>query len=297
VLFRSPAGGEARAKALDEALALAAAARDHKNAHPYLERAAALGARILFEDLHRSDEALRELDRVPRRPGPNRLEIEELRMRALLASGDGDAAARRLDALAADPDSNAARIGEYGLGALAFRRGAYGDAVKSLSALAEKHPASAWANDALETALEIKGALQEGTDALDLYRAAVAANERGLHAEAVDSLAALERRHPESSLAPRAAFMRAEVEAAAGRTPEAMADFGRVAERFAAHELAPRALERIASLAEREGAAGALEAYGALMERYPGYPFMERVRERYAALSKETGASPGKGSK
>jgi tetratricopeptide (TPR) repeat protein len=289
--------GDARATALDEALSLAAAARDHRHASPYLERAAALRARILFEDLHRGDEALAELDRIPRRAGARSLGTEELRMRALLASADRDAAARRLDELAADPDSNAARIGEYGLGALAFRKGAYGAAVKTLSELAEKHPASAWANDALEAAIEIRGGLQEGTGALDLYRAAVAAAERGRRGEAIDSLSALERRHPESALAPRAVFMRAEIEAGAARRSAARADFERVAEKFPAHELAPRALERIAALVEEEGAGAALEAYGVLMERYPDYPFMERVRERYAALARETGQAPGKGTK
>ncbi len=289
--------GAARAAALDDALSLAATARDHALGAPYRERASAIRAEILFEDLRRSDDALRELARIPERAFARSLGAKELRMRALLASADGDAAARALSGLAADPDSNAARIGEYGLAALAFRRGAYEASVKSFSDLAERHSASQWANDALEAALEIRAALPEGKAPLDLYRAAVVAAERGESAAAADSLAALERRHPESVLVPRAVFMRAEIEAAEGRAGEARADFGRVAERFPEHELAPRALERLASLVEIENAGEALEIYGSIMERYPEYPFMERVRERYVTLGASKGAAGGKGSK
>ena len=198
------AEGPARAAALDEALALAAAARDHALGAPYRDRASEFRAKMLFEDLQRCGEALAELDRVVRGDGPRSLEVERLRMRAHLASGDAEAAARALSALAADPDSNAARIGEYGLAALAFQRGAYEAALKAFSDLAERHPASPWANDALEAALEISSALPEGRSALDLYRAAVAARGRGEEEAAVDSLAALERRHPGSALIPRA---------------------------------------------------------------------------------------------
>ena len=125
--------GAARAAALDDALSLAATARDHALGAPYRERASAIRAEILFEDLRRSDDALRELARIPERAFARSLGAKELRMRALLASADRDAAARALSGLAADPDSNAARIGEYGLAALAFRRGAYEAAVKSFS--------------------------------------------------------------------------------------------------------------------------------------------------------------------
>ncbi len=290
------AGSAGRTAELERALSLAGDARSHRAGAPHAERATMLRAEILLEDLRRGDEALRELDQIRRR-APRSSAVEELRMRALLASRDRDEAERRLRALAADADSNAALVGAYGLGALAFRKGSYGAAAKALSELAEKHPASPLANDALETALDLAAAMREGTDALDLYRGAVIARERGNGGAAVDSLGALERRHPESALAARAIFMRAEIAEEEGREAEASADFERVAERFPAHELAPRALERLAAITERRDVAAALQRYGAIMERYPEYPFMERVRGRYVALGKAAGAGPGKGGK
>ena len=66
----------------------------------------------------------------------------------------------------------------------------------------------------------------------------------------------------------------------------ARSDFTRLAERYPLHDLAPRALEELGGLSEREDPDGAIKQYGELMERYPDYPFMERVRERYIALGK-----------
>jgi TolA-binding protein len=287
----------ARQKALEDALSLAEAARAHRAAAPYAQRAMVLRAEILLEDLHRGDEALRELDQYSRSGARRSAAVMELRMRALLASADRNAAERQLAALAADPDSNMAIMGAYGLGELAFRKGSYSEASKAFSELAEKHPASAWANDALETALSISAALREGRGALDIYRAAVIAEERGERTAALDSLVALDARYPESALAPRALFVRADILAEGGDTAEAAADFEGVAERFAEHELAPRALERLAAIAERHNAALALERYGAIMERYPQYPFVERVRARYVALGKSRGTAEGAGNK
>jgi hypothetical protein len=78
----------------------------------------------------------------------------------------------------------------------------------------------------------------------------------------------------------------------------ARTDFTRLVENYPLHELAPRALERLAELAARENPAEAISRYGTLMERYPDYPFMERVRERYVALGKTEGSSaPEKGAR
>lgn len=275
---------EKRAGAPAEALALADRAIAHRLGAGYRERAAILKGKILLDDLHRPEEAVRELGRAPRVEPGRMLETERLRVRALLASRDTAAARMRLAALAADRDSSAAIAGAYGLGALAFRRGAYGESVQLLSAVAEKHPQSEWTNDAIELALEVRAALADGGGALDLYRAAVSARERGERRAALDSLAAIELRYPASALAPRAMFTRGEIEAEAGAFDLARARFAEVSERFPAHELAPRALERLAGLEERESAAAAAERYGTIMERYPHYPFLDRVRERYVAL-------------
>ncbi len=306
------ASGPAREKLLGEALALSDAAKRSGLGAPYYDKAAILKARVYFEDMHRSGEALAELSNAGRRDFALRLEAEELRGRILLASGNWKEAAAELGRIAADADTSVAFIGRYGLGRLAFLAGRYEESVKTLSDLAEKHPSSPWANDALELAMDVKGAMPEGSGALGLYRAAVLARPRGENAAALDSLSALGRRFPESSLAPRALFMKGEIEeesAALGETAggaggyaaamaAARADFTRIVESHPLHELAPRALERLAELDARENPAEALSRYGTLMERYPEYPFMERVRERYVALGKTAGLSaPEKGSK
>ena len=305
-----------REKLLEEALALADAAEHHRAGAPYAAKAAMFRARVLFEDLQKPEEALKELEGIAGRSEGRTAEASELRVRILLASSSSEEAAKNLVRLAAEPDSTRALLGKYGIGKLNFLTGKYGEAVKALSELAEQHPSSAWANDALELAMEIKKALPEGTGALHLYGSAVRASGRGSYVDAIDSLAALEERYPLSSLVPRAIFMKAELEAvpeasggvweaagAATATPggaatapgdfapssmldAARSDFTRLAERYPLHDLAPRALEELAGLAEREDPDGAIKQYGELMERYPDYPFMERVRERYIALGK-----------
>jgi tetratricopeptide (TPR) repeat protein len=298
--------GPARERLLREALSLADAARRHKLGAPYLERACILRAQVLFEDLHRPDEALVELAPLGPRYPAQRAEAEELRARILLAMGDRDRAATGLGAIAADPDTSISPIGRYALGRLAFLSGRDGEAVKQLSDLAEERPSSPWANDALELAMDVKGGVQEGGGALALYRAAVAAESRGSYRAAIDSLAEIERRFPGSVLAPRALFMRAGIEAdgpgADGGAPDtaaARADYSKLAETYPLHDLAPRALEEIAALEERVSAPAAIARYARIMERYPDYPFMERVRERYIALGKSPGAetptTPGPG--
>ncbi|MFA4948133.1 MAG: tetratricopeptide repeat protein [Candidatus Krumholzibacteriia bacterium] len=311
------ASGPERERLLGEALALCDAAKRSGLGAPYFDKAAIMKAQVYFEDMQKSGEALAELSNVGRRNVVQRLEAEELRGRILLASGNWRDAAAELGRIAADADTSVALLGRYGLGRLAFLAGRYEESLKTLSDLAEKHPSSPWANDALELAMDVKGAMPEGTGALGLYRAAVLDRSRGQRAAAIDSLAALERRFPESSLAPRAIFMKGEIEAETGAQgtdaggrgiadgsadPAALdaarADFTRLVESYPLHELAPRALERLAELAARENPAEAISRYGTLMERYPEYPFMERVRERYVALGKTAGApAPEKGSR
>ena len=301
--------GPGRDNLLAETLAFCDAAKRSGLGAPYFDRAAILKARVYFEDMHKPEEALVELSSVGRRNYAQRLEAEELRVRILLASGNWSGAAAELGRIAADADTSVAFLGRYGLGRLSFLAGRYEESVKTLSELAEKHPSSPWANDALELAMDVKGATPEGPGALGLYRAAVLERSRGGRAEALDSLAALERRFPESSLAPRAMFTKGEIEAEAGArvtgtggsadpalVAAARADFTRLVESHPLHELAPRALERLAELAMPENPAEALSRYGTLMERYPEYPFMERVRERYVALGKAAGSpAPEKG--
>jgi tetratricopeptide (TPR) repeat protein len=290
--------GSERDRLLAETLALCDAVKRIGIGSPYFDKASIMKAQVYFEDMHAGSEALAELSNVGRRSIDQRLEAEELRGRVLLASNDRAAAAAALGRLAADPDSSIALLGRFDLGRLAFLSGRYEESVKALSDLAEKSPSSPWANDALELAMDVKGALPEGSGALDLYRAAVLERSRGNGAAAIDSLAALEKRHPASSLAPRAIFMKGEIEGESLAFDAARADYSRIVEDYPLHELAPRALERLAEIDARDDRAAALARYGTLMERYPDYPFMERVRERYVALGKTDGApAPEKGSR
>jgi len=279
------------ARLFEEALENADRARRHRLGAPYRERAAVFRARILLDDLHRPEEALAALDDAPSRAGVLAKEAAELRMRALLSSADRAAAERGLGALAAARDTNLAVLGRYGLARLLFLRGRYEEAVSALSAVAERNPESAWANDALETAIAVKESMTEDKRALELYREAAVASDRGEYERSLDSLGALEERFPSSVLVPRERFMRGDLEAALGRVDRSRAEFARLAESFPLHELAPRALERVADLAAARSPAEALAQYGVVIERYPDYPFLERVREKYVALGKSTPAA------
>jgi tetratricopeptide (TPR) repeat protein len=285
-------GGPDAARLASEALALADQAMKHKQGIPYQEEAALFKARVLFEDLHKPDDALAQLDGVAWRTGRSAPDAAGLRVRALLATGDWGKAEKELKILASSKDSSMAILGRYGLGRMRFLMGSYDGAVASLSALAELHPESPWANDALETAIAVKEAIGD-KGALDLYRSAALASERGEYARALDSLAALRERFPQSKLGPRALFMTADIEAASGRSDAAVADFTRLTELFPLHELAPRALERIADMAQGKSPAEAIKDYGVIMERYPDYAFLERVRDKYISLGKATPTGTG----
>jgi tetratricopeptide (TPR) repeat protein len=290
-----------RERLFEEALALADGMRRQRLGAPYLDSVRLFRAQVLFEDLHRGEDALRELAGILPPSGGRLADVEELRVRILLASGKWSEASTWLTRLAGGADTTLALLGSYGLGRLAFLTGRYEESMSILSDLAEKHPSSKWANDALELAMAIKGALGEGGGPLALYRGAVLARDRGAYPAAVDSLAALVERYPQSILAPQALFMKAGMEAASDEPgaglAAARADFERLAEGWPLHDLAPRALEEIAGLAASDNPGEAAERYRRLMERYPDYPFMERVRERYIALQASVGAeAPKKGS-
>ena len=267
---------------LDEAIA-------HPHGAAYVERALLAKAIVQLEGLRSPELALLTLDRVRWRGKEQRYRVEELRVRALLASGDWKRAKAWLDVLAVTPDSANAVLARYGLGRLAFFERNYGESIEILSGLAEKHPENRWANDALETAMMTKAALNEGTGAIDLYRAALLAGERGEFAAAIDTLVVLDERHAASVLAPRALFLRAEYEESAGHPERAVDTFTRLAESYPLSELAPRALERTGLLLMEAQPGEAEKRFKQIMARYPDDPFLERVRTRYMALRKSTG--------
>ena len=84
-------------------------------------------------------------------------------------------------------------------------------------------------------------------------------------------------------------FERAELETLAGRSDEARLDLEHLAERFPLSGLAPRALERLGLLLEKENPEESARRYEEIMERYPDDPFLERVRTRYIAIQKSIG--------
>lgn len=272
-----------------EMIALVDRAIMHPFAAAFIERAVYMKALMQLDGLHLPQEAFNTLESSAWRGTEQRYKAEELRVRAGLAAMNWQRIKRLLDILIVNPDSTIAALGRYGLGRLAFFEGDYGKSVEVLSGLAEAQPSSKWANDALETAIMVQAALNDGGAGLDLYRAAVLAGERGEFAAAIDSLEMLEVRHPNSVLGPEALFLRAGFEESAGRRDGAVRDYLRLAERYPLHELAPRALERVGVILGEERPEEAERHFKTILERYPDDPFLERVRMRYMALRRSSG--------
>ncbi|MBN1164068.1 MAG: tetratricopeptide repeat protein [Candidatus Krumholzibacteriota bacterium] len=258
----------------------------HPLGGPYLQKAALLKAGVELELLGLPGEALTTLGGAIRRGRTTSPALEELRMRALLASGRWSEAEKNLGRLAGSPDSNLAVMGEYGLGKMFFLSGKYNRAVDKLSALAREHPGSEWANDALEIAILTKESLQEGEAPLNLFTAGLRVSLRGGYGEAADSLEALQNRYKGSVLVPRSLWVGSAWKRSAGRKEEARGDLQRLCELYPLHELAPRALERLGEYWEAEDPAAAAGYYARALDRYPDDPFADRVRSRYIRIRK-----------
>ena len=304
------ASGPARERLLEEALALATRVKRSGLGAPYFDRAAILKARVYFEDLHRPGGGARGARRTSGGgTSPGGWRRRSFACASFSRRGTGTTPPPGSSRLAADADTSVALLGRYGLGRLAFLagqiRGIGEDALgsrreASVEPMGERRPR---ARDG-----------REGGDAGRARRARPVPRRRARAlARRVRGGARLPRRAREAfpRIEPRAAGDiheggdRGGVRRARGRRGRirrrldaARADFTRLVESYPLHELAPRALERLAELAAREDPAEALSQYGTLMERYPEYPFMERVRERYVALGKSAGPpAPKKGSK
>ncbi|MCK4236091.1 MAG: tetratricopeptide repeat protein, partial [Candidatus Krumholzibacteria bacterium] len=269
-----------------QAVILADSVLQHPKGAIFAEKASLFKARVQLEDLFMPDEAIETLDCAKWRNGRLARTAEEVRVRALLASGRWEVAKRRLWLLSKVADSTLATLGSYGLGRLHFLKGDYGKAVSELSELARRHAQSPWANDALETAMMVQSAMEQREEPLDLFRAALVAEGRGDLGEAIEHLEALEAGFTQSVLSPRALFLRAELKKRLGLKDQAEADLVRLAEKFPLHELAPRALEMLGDLMKDKRPGEAAARYGEIIERYPDDPFLERVRTKYIALRK-----------
>jgi tetratricopeptide (TPR) repeat protein len=282
--LREEAGGDG--EKLADALRTAEEVVAHRWGKIYAEKVALFEARLLFEDLNRPREALEALGRVEFDGIGSARSAAEMRMQALVRVGDWEWAERDLEALAADPDSIISAVGRYGIGRMSFLRGDYEGAVASLSSFAESCPWSPWANDALEMAMLVAGALGEGRAPLDCYRAALSLEAEGRNGSAVDSLDAFAVRYAWSVLYPRVIYMRAGLNMRLGNVERAAGDFEALAERFPLDRLAPRALEQWAEIAAAGAKEDALNLYEKILQRYPDDPFLDRVRRRYVALRK-----------
>lgn len=271
---------------LYEVIALTDSIVKHPQGRNHKAKAMLLKALVLMDDLHMPAEALETIELTRWRNKETYLAYEELRMRALFASGRWEQAEKRLSAIAKHGDSTYAVLGHYGLGRLYFFTGRYDSAVSVNSELAEKYSWSEWANDALETAMIVKAAMNEGGGSLALYSGAILSLERGEFDHAIDSLIALERRHPASVVLPRSMLLRAALLVEAGRGTEAETVLESVAEKYPLHEAAPRALEFLGEIIEDERPLEAVHRYSEIIERYPKDPFLDRVRNRYIALQK-----------
>ena len=282
--------GIGREVALQEALDVLGRLLKHPKSGFYFEPALLLEAEILLDELHRPAGALEAFEGAEFRAIDKGREAERLIMRALIDAGRWEEAETRFALLSGDPDSVKSAVGRYGMGKMHFHRGEYDAAVDSLSRFAERHPWSEYANDALETAILIKEALIEDRAPLDCYREAYVSLARGCVGAAADSLDSFRQRYALSLLFPSVLFMRAGIylddedpEAAAGLWIE-------LAEGFPLHDLAPRALERVAGIA---GGSEAAELYEKIIERYPDDPFIGRIRSRYIALRKSNEEDQG----
>ncbi|MCK4351082.1 MAG: hypothetical protein KAX13_09490, partial [Candidatus Krumholzibacteria bacterium] len=277
------ASGTGRELALQEALDVIDRILSHPKSGFYREPALLLEAEILLDELHRPAGALEALEGAEFRATDRAREAERLIMRALIEAERWEEAELRFKLLSGDSDSVKAAVGRYGIGKMHFHRGEYGAALDSLSRFAERHPWSEYANDALETAMLVKEALVEDTAPLDCYREAYVSLAQGWVGTAADSLDSFRQLYPLSLMLPRVQFMRAEIYLISGNSEAAAVLWMELAEGSPLHELAPRALERVAGMA---GAGEAAGLYEKIIERYPDDPFIGRIRSRYIALRK-----------
>ncbi|HMA75958.1 MAG TPA: hypothetical protein VKO43_01475, partial [Candidatus Krumholzibacteriaceae bacterium] len=190
-----------------------------------------------------------------------------------------------LKVLASDSDSTVASEAAYRLSEQKFYCGKYSEAIEGFSKTAEEYYSGNQANDALDMAMLIKREMDGEEGALDLFASACLSAARNELAGAADSLRALKRRFPRSTLIPRALLMRASLEIESGLRGKAEEDLKEIAEDYPMSSSAPAALEKLADLISSERPREALKHYRISIERYPDNPFISRIRKKYSGLS------------
>jgi len=137
-------------------------------------------ARVLMEDLHSYEEALKVLEDGAWPSRGDSLVAAELVSKALIGAGDWDGAERFFATLKEKGDSTFVVLASFEEGLSLFYRGRYDEALEALSGLAKRYPWSRWANDALDFSIMIKKAKGEPSPGpLDLYRKALLLEFRG----------------------------------------------------------------------------------------------------------------------
>lgn len=269
----------------EQALAFADSVLRHPAGGSYRERAAVVKARILVDRLYRPEEALESLKGIAPRGERERARVDELMMKAWLASGRYDEADRWFDGLLSSPDSVRVALASFGQAMTSLYRQEWENAAGSFSELAEKFVWSPWANDALEHAVTIKKSMMSGTGPLTALVKARKLKARGRLEEAAALAVGVFESFPDSPAAPEAAWTGAECLLLLGRQEEALDLLASVISKAPLSGSAPRALEKTGSILEPGDPAGAASAYRRLIEDYPGYPFIARVRSRYLVLA------------
>ncbi|MBN2070738.1 MAG: tetratricopeptide repeat protein [Candidatus Krumholzibacteriota bacterium] len=275
----SPVEGDSILSLLDRVI-------DHRHGASYRKKAALLKARFLGGSLYRHHEAMRTLAGIRfDSPGDIR-ESERIKAFSLLAVGGGDETAAAFIDLSSRADSNIAALGRYAGGMLHFLEGDYEKAIEELSVLAQNWPASEWANDALETAMIARKAIDSDRKSLDIYAVAVRMRLKGEFAGASDTLRSIVNRYPDSVLFARAVCFRGSMLERSSERGLAKKELARFVDKYPLDDCAPKALELLGQMMEKDDPDSASACFGALLERYPEYPFISRVREKYIALKK-----------
>jgi len=259
---------------------------DHRNGSSYRKGAALLKAKFQLERLYRPLDAFATLSDIRFDEVRGIREAERIRAFSLLASGERKKAEELLARLKSHPDTNVAVLGRFVSGNLYFLKGDFEKSIELLSALAEEHPSSEWANDALERAMVCKKAIKNDKESLKIYASATELELQGKFGKAAAALGFLVNDHRESVLYSRAVYYRATLLEKNGEKEKAEMELLDFSENNPLDDYAPRALEKLGSMVEAVDPVAASVFLGQVLERYPEYPFISRIREKYIALKK-----------
>jgi len=262
---------------------------------PYSDRARILMAKIWLDGLNRPEKTLPLLEKRGWLQAGLRKRADIIRAAALSLSLDGADKEKELENLARNRDSEISAEAAFRLSERFLYTGRYSRAVEGFSALADTFRTSPRANDALETAMLIKKAMEGPRRPLDLYASARLSAERGNPLEALDSLAVIRDDYPEASLLPWAVMEMCSLRRLIGEREKALEGYRWLAEQFPRHLCARRAVEALGDAFAGNDPVQAAGWYKRALERYPNSPFISRVRSKYMDIKKRIEQSAPEG--